>query len=381
MQRHTIEQLKAIPIKGVLGWLGLEQVSKNHYKCPRHGGGSFVVYERTNSAYCFGECGRSFDVIDVVAEHRELDFLQAAQWLADFAKIDIEDMEQGRIYRKISPQKPVYASPKEIEPQLGVESRKQLWRKCLMSHMPDDVHKDWLASRGIESESLTTDVLFAFDREQYLKAMREQIKSKKASLEWLAFAGLLKPQWDTSDQTKKRAKDVEPFIWFEKGLIFRYACGTPRIRRITGNGPKVLSLPRVFECDNGAQLPFCHHHSIMLAKDQGKPLYIVGGELDVLSLMQLGRPAICPPGESVWRHIWSRDVMSASRVVILADRDLAGEKMAQRICKSIARLCGKSALKRVEAVTLDGADDPNDALQKGMLADALDHIERDLELV
>ena len=67
----------------------------------------------------------------------------------------------------------------------------------------------------------------------------------------------------------------------------------------------------------------------------GLPIYLVGGEKDVLAMVKHGFCATCnPQGEGKWRDSYTK-VLRGADVIIIADKDQAGRKHAQLVASKL----------------------------------------------
>ena len=81
---------------------------------------------------------------------------------------------------------------------------------------------------------------------------------------------------------------------------------------------------------------------VLAAVEQGRTVYIAEGEEDVLALTRAGVAATCnAAGAGKWRAEHSRWLTGAKRVVVIADRDAAGYRHADKVAESLAGLVGE----------------------------------------
>jgi DNA primase len=64
-------------------------------------------------------------------------------------------------------------------------------------------------------------------------------------------------------------------------------------------------------------------------------IHVCEGELDALTLAQVGLYAVGVPGAEVWKDHFTNQVHSARRVYVWGDPDAAGRKLTAAVCKSI----------------------------------------------
>lgn len=75
--------------------------------------------------------------------------------------------------------------------------------------------------------------------------------------------------------------------------------------------------------------------SVHKAIKTGRRVYIVEGEKDVETLRKYGMTATTAGGTADWRSSFADELRGASAVVIIADRDEPGHKLAQKISKDL----------------------------------------------
>ena len=84
---------------------------------------------------------------------------------------------------------------------------------------------------------------------------------------------------------------------------------------------------------------------------------IVEGEMDAISLTELGIPAVGVPGASNWREYHARIFAGFERIVMIADNDKAGNDLQRKILAS--------GLPVMPAAPPAGLNDVNEALVAG----------------
>lgn len=91
-----------------------------------------------------------------------------------------------------------------------------------------------------------------------------------------------------------------------------------------------------------------YHVGSVLRSEQG--LAICEGEIDTITLLQLGIPAIGLPGSESWKARYARTLEDGAPFVVFADGDKAGRKLA-------AKLAGR--LRDLRVVSLPEGEDVN----------------------
>jgi 5S rRNA maturation endonuclease (ribonuclease M5) len=120
------------------------------------------------------------------------------------------------------------------------------------------------------------------------------------------------------------------------------------------------------------------------AIDAQQPLWIVEGELNALSLQQIGLPAIATAGASAWQTKWLEPMLELRGVILACDGDEAGERWADRVTDDVCSYRGHYAgMRWAHVKSLPPKQDVNDLAQRGELrawADAiLEEMQRTFE--
>jgi hypothetical protein len=107
---------------------------------------------------------------------------------------------------------------------------------------------------------------------------------------------------------------------------------------------------------------------VLAAVKNGRPVYVVEGEKDVLSLERAGVVATCNPGGAgKWRDGYSA-VLTGAEIIVVADRDDPGRKHAATVADSLGRV---GCRVRVVQPTVDAPKaDATDHLEAGYGVDA-----------
>lgn len=67
----------------------------------------------------------------------------------------------------------------------------------------------------------------------------------------------------------------------------------------------------------------------------GVTLYITEGEIDAMTLNQIGLPAIGIPGATQWERHWSRLLLDFDHVIVVCDGDQAGVDFGKKIIEKV----------------------------------------------
>lgn len=99
----------------------------------------------------------------------------------------------------------------------------------------------------------------------------------------------------------------------------------------------------------------------------GRRVFIVEGEKDVLALEAVGEVATCNPGGAgKWRPEYVESLRGASEVYVIADRDEPGQRHARQVAQSLEDACGS-----VFIVEPSKGKDVSDHLSAGLSLDEL----------
>ena len=155
---------------------------------------------------------------------------------------------------------------------------------------------------------------------------------------------------------------------------------------VPGERPKMMSLTR--EGPSSSASPYLAGAARLAGQatespggPPGLPLFVVEGELDALSVIEAGRPAVASYSASVWPESWCTDWLAydVPRVVVVAEGDQGGEEFASRVWQAAVSTCGQAwADERVRVVRMDEGVDCNDLRQEGALCGRLDRVVEDV---
>jgi P4 family phage/plasmid primase-like protien len=111
---------------------------------------------------------------------------------------------------------------------------------------------------------------------------------------------------------------------------------------------------------NGVERVLFRLPEVIRAVSEGREVFLVEGEKDVLALVRNGFEATCNPfgaGPGKWQPSYS-DILKGADVVIIADKDIKGRAHAQRVA---ARLAGKAKRIRIVEVPDTGGKPVKDS--------------------
>lgn len=292
--------------------------------------------------HCFGGCG-SFDAPALVQAAMGLSFPGALEWLG-YAKGDSEP-------------KPMPAPKPDDETAKGWDAGASVDDLAIGLSVgagaPSDRVLNWIENRGIGRDTIesleTVAPAIGFGslegwRDIYARLGQDRMLAS-------GLAGLSK------------SGRFYPLPWWDQPwAIFYYDGGRfARFRRLHEcDGPKMLS-PKGM---GSPQSPYLWGQAVFgqFSSDWGQqPLWIVEGEVDALSLWQIGKVAVASPGASVWP--WGRELArEATRrpIYVVGDGDKAGRQFVNTVHAS-----APGAITRA-AIWPSGMD-ANDLLLNGCL--------------
>ena len=326
--QHEVEKFN-VPVTAEI--LGLEVFGKNiHCLYPeKHNGGCDQNPScRLNEDYfyCFS-CASSGDAIDMV------------QLVLGYSFIEARDLLETRIPPVSSaPAKPVTQFDKE----LAANGHQVFTRLFELASMPtlENLGGQYLFSRKLNPElcgSLGVRYL-----EDPSKAWA--ILCSEFSLDDLEVAGIV--------------NNAGAFHFQEHPLLFFFLNNQTLVylagRSMQAN-PKIKELKPV-----GLSCPAPYQIDILLTKPTA--LYICEGLIDTLSAVQLGMPAIGPPGANSFSEHWLELIPKSTRIRVLFDRDKAGEDAAIKLRSQFRRFGFKA-----DALVVPIGKDVNDFLFERMV--------------
>ena len=146
-------------------------------------------------------------------------------------------------------------------------------------------------------------------------------------------------------QPDKESRKLQPW---QKDLVAEYrytdADGCYQYSKLRYEGPEIdgkrIQYARIingqYQAGKGDAKPVLYNiqESQKAIKD-GRRLYIVEGEKDVETLRQYGMVSVTAGGVADWKKSFADYFIGASEVVIFADRDEPGQKLAEKISKDL----------------------------------------------
>ncbi len=325
--------------------------------CPFHNEKtpSFMVYEDTQSFYCFG-CGAGGDAITFTMKIENLDYVEAVKFLADRAGLSLpEDNYDDSLHQK---KNRILAANREAA---------RFFYSCLL----DEKNKhalNYFLNRGLTPQTIKHFGLgYAPDSwDSLIKHMR----SKGFSVNELYEADLV----------KKSTKNGERFY-----DNFRNRMMTPIIDirgNVIGFGGRVLDDSKPKYVNTADTLVYKKSHEVFAmnyAKNSKKDFLIVAeGYMDVIALHQAGfTNAVACLGTALTQEQARLMKRYTDEVVLSYDSDEAGQKATKRAMQ----IFSDSGLK-VRVLQLRGGKDPDEIIKKHgkeRFQSLLDGAENDIE--
>jgi len=303
--------------------------------CPFHSekSASFVVYEKTNSYYCFG-CGAGGDVITFVRSIDNLDYMDAVRSLAQRAGMPMPEDESDGEDRRL----------RERTLAINRETAR-FYYQCLAS--PEGkTARDYLRMRQLTPETVRHFGLgYAPEDFSLLNHLRDAGFSK----EELIAAGM------------KVSKNGNPYDQFHGRLIFPIIDVRGNVigfggRRLSDgtNGPKYLnsSDTPAYKKTNGV-------YALNFAKDTKDSLILCEGYMDVISLHQAGfTNAVASCGTAFTEEQARLLSRYAGEIVLSFDADGPGQKAIARGIEILKQLDVK-----IRVLRIPGSKDPDEFIK------------------
>ena len=325
--------------------------------CPFHNEKtpSFMVYEDTQSFYCFG-CGAGGDAITFTMKIENLDYIEAVKLLADRAGMSMpEDNYDDSLHQK---KNRILAANREAA---------RFFYSCLLDEKNSHALKYFL-NRGLTPQTIKHFGLgYAPDSwDSLIKHMR----SKSFSVNELYEADLV----------KKSTKNGERFY-----DNFRNRMMTPIIDirgNVIGFGGRVLDDSKPKYVNTADTLVYKKSHEVFAmnyAKNSKEDFLIVAeGYMDVIALHQAGfTNAVACLGTALTQEQARLMKRYTDEVVLSYDSDEAGQKATRRAMQIFA----DSGIK-VRVLQLRGGKDPDEIIKKHgkeRFKSLLDGAENDIE--
>ncbi len=335
-----ILQLKGLCdiISVISSYVDLKSSGKNKKcSCPFHSEKtpSMVIYEDTQSFYCFG-CGVGGDIITFIEKIENLSYVDAVKLLADRAGLAIST---SQLDDKISKQRSRILKMNKIAAKFFFNNLRSEFGRF---------GREYFAKRG-----LSKDVVIRFGlgyADDSWDSLKNHLKSNGFSFEEMCEADLVLKSKKGSYYDKFRNRVIFPIIDI-KGNVIGFGG-----RVLDDSKPKYLNSSDTLVFKKSLGL-----YALNFAKNSGsKTLILCEGYMDVISMHQSGfNNAIAALGTSLTESQVRLISRNSSDVVIVFDSDKAGSIAMDRAYKMFLDIG-----VRPRALRLKGAKDPDEYIKK-----------------
>lgn len=325
----TLESVKSIPIQEVARRLGLEVIGQAA-RCFSHKpdrNPSLRLNLTTNRYHCYVCRGIYGSVIDLVMQVLRCDFKEAVAYLR-------------REPHRIPPPRSTCLS-KNL-PVISLEKKGEVLEAFMRYTEMKEEGIEYLNSRGITIDGIRRMEVGYFSPHQYRSAAREL--GNRYGFNTLKVAGIT-----NFYIFEKQQLPILLFPYRVDGLI-RLIQARCLLSKEQAEGRRI----KRFAITEWATV-FYNHDEIA----RSPVLFLSEGEIDTLTLLQRGFPAIGSPGTWGFREDWF-DLFIGKSVVLCFDADQAGEKAAAWLSEEFYRrnvLCLK--------LHLPAGTDINEHVRKG----------------
>ncbi|MFP4600324.1 MAG: hypothetical protein ACLFVJ_18865 [Persicimonas sp.] len=361
MDNLALEYCRLIDATHLVELLDLPKArERRKWACPACGSSDALhVYPGPGRGSTCFSCDAHPDAIDLVELVIGTDFMGAVRWLAgEFGFTDLVDgtadpREARERHKKIKAQ--VERRRKE-KARMEAKARKRarsVYNKLWPMLELGPAGREYLEARGIPVHV----------------AGHVGIRSVESMDQWrdirsgfwpgtLAQAGLEGANDGDTYPVPWRAPFLVIPYWLEEGGIdvirFRDLSGKSNAKYLSPLGQRPTT-------------PYLSHAAYDIADDY-PTLYVCEGELNALSVLWAGAPAVSSCGNGVWRPEWSRPFRWYGQVVVLCDGDDAGRAFSVRVRDGTAEVLGRDWTQRKlkRRIFIPGTD-ANDALVDGRL--------------
>lgn len=332
--KEFISRLKeANPIVDVARELGVNVPSSGFMRCffpEEHARGDSVPSMRfdlrRNNVRCWG-CNRvRWDVIGLVSYLKDYSPTEAIEWLAARAKMELPVRSAAGFSGSKKTELPLFQH-RQVLTAFAQEAERRIDRGGMA----------YLASRGISEEVVRRQHLgFVDDYNDVMDCVRRKhpdISLKAAGLTSFYVYGQNKIRFVTIPYDGGNQNDPAYCVYL-------------RARRVTESK---LDLPKMLGLSSN--IPIFFNAPILSSTDI---VFVAEGEIDALTLLTHGYPAVGLPGATVFKPQW-RDFFEGKQVNLVMDADRAGRIASRNIAKQIGHIA-----KGVWRVNLPPTMDVND---------------------
>lgn len=342
MERDQVEEIKSkVDILEIIGARVNLKKAGRHYKglCPFHSekSPSFIVSPERQSYKCFG-CQESGDVFSFLQAYDGMSFLEALEMLA--AKVGI----------KLVSYRPTVEDSRRKRLLEILDLASEYYRYLLKTHESGRVARDYLANRGVISESIEKFYL-GYAPPQWRGVSDFLMKKKGFSVEELDAAGLIIRK-DGGDGFYDRFRGRVMFpLRDHKGVVVGFS---GRTLSTEPTEAKYINSPETITYHKSKMLYGLWENREMIRKDD--KIVLVEGELDVIPSTQAGVKCVVAIKGSAFTEEQAQLIARYSRNIYMSlDSDLAGQEAIKRA----VYIADKLDLS-IRVVQIKGGKDPGD---------------------
>ncbi len=313
--------------------------------CPFHNEKtpSFVVSKDKQLYHCFG-CGESGNVISFVMKKKNMDFLDAIEYLAEIGRVDLNDyLDKSSNYKE-------NYIPREQKKNLH-DLMKYAARFYYHNLSNNENAKKYLYDRAIDEITIKKFGL-GYARDSWDDILKYLTSGKFTEKQILDAGLIIKKEKNNGYYDRFRDRIIFPIIDVQNKVI---GFGG----RIIGNGmPKYLNSPETVLFNKSNTL-----YNLNLAKNElkeEKTLIIVEGYMDVISLYSKGiKNVVATLGTALTKSHGRLLKRYADTVIISYDSDQAGIKATERSVEIL-----KDTGLTIKILTLTDGLDPDEYIKK-----------------
>lgn len=270
---------------------------------------------------CFGACGFSGDILEYLQQAKSLSFPEALETASNLLGISTEE----------------YRPPKDVGKKTAKTEKKKDTHTDMNIHTDTYTHTDTHKAEEPDYSDYYKSCIKRLSETDYLSS--RGISTETASKLWLGYDPEATP-YGANNKTR----------W--KGIIIPTGKSSYNIRN---TDPKATHKQRYGKV--GSDNPFY----IKALKVATSPIVITEGELDALSIIEVGGVAIGLGGATIDKLIGEiKNNIPTQPIVIALDNDKAGRDASEKLSKALSEL----KLPFYVYNLYGGAKDANEALQR-----------------
>lgn len=320
-------------------YVNLKRTGKNFIGCcPFHSEKtpSFYIYPATGSFYCFG-CGAGGDVINFVKRIENLEYVEAINFLAQRAGMQIPEDNQSN--QRTQMKRRIYEINRETA---------RFFHSCLMSNIGKKA-RGYFVRRGL---TLSTVKRFGlgYSPDEW-ESLITHLKSKGYTLEEMEMANVAVKNRKGGYFDRFRNRAMFPIIDIRSNVI-----GFGGRILTNGKGAKYLNTSDTLVFNKSRNL-----FALNFAKESKQDKIILAeGYMDVIALHQAGfKNAVATLGTALTSEQARLLSTYTDNVVISYDSDGAGQKASMRATGIFSEIGINTSV-----INMEGAKDPDEYIKK-----------------